>query len=56
MDTIRVRKAYIDKTDALSRNTTDTKDSGSINFIDDTDDEGLLCEAEKHKLMEQQQV
>ena len=52
---IRIRKAYsTDRADAESRNTADTKDNGSINFIDDTDDEGLG--EEKHKLMDKKQV
>ena len=55
-DKIRLRKAYTtDLGDTTSRNTVDTKDSGSINFIDDTDDEALMGE-EKHKLMDNKQV
>ena len=53
---IRLRKAYTtDPGDTTSRNTVDTKDSGSINFIDDTDDEALMGE-EKHTLMDNNQV
>ena len=56
MDSIRIRKAYTDRADTVSRNTTDTKDSGSINYIDDTTDDEGLNDGDKDKLVENSQV
>ena len=56
MDNIRIRKAYTDRADTASRNTTDTKDSGSLNYIDDTTDDEGLNEGDRDKLVQKSQV